>query len=77
MKLRFTMMRIIKEGEVIANFDTRNEPSIYNDIITALNTDLQYAGYGDRDVIITAQFYLYDNIKHWVIELVEDEDMPI
>lgn len=50
-----------------------SEPSIIKDILQALSTDLEYSGWGN-DIITKAEFYLYDNIKEWVIILTKNEE---
>lgn len=73
MYVRYTQVRIVKDSEVIASFDARNEPSIYKDLLTAISNDMSYGGYGDNDVIVKAHCYMYDNVRHWIFELVTEE----
>lgn len=69
-----TNIRLVRDGQLIKTIDGLSEPSMVKDIMLALQDDLRYSGYGEYDIITKAQFYLYDNVKHWIIELVDATD---
>lgn len=69
--IRYTLVRIVRDNNVEKSFDTRNEPSMYNDLMEAVTGNLIYNG---CDLITKATCYLYDNVKHWIIELTSLED---
>jgi len=72
-EIRATGMHIIKYGETIAYFTPNEEPNLFIGILNAITSDLRFTAYGEHDVIIKATMYVYDNVKHWLIELAEDE----
>jgi len=74
MEIRYTFVRIIRNGTLVASFDTRNEPSLYIGILNAIANDLRFTAYSEHDFITRAEVYIYDGVRHWIVELTEDEN---
>lgn len=70
-----THLRIFKAGQLLLNTDSLREPSIVRDISAALVGNLWYAGYGDNDIIVDSQMYLYNNTK-WLVVVLGTETDP-